>query len=251
MKHKCSVCLLLMALLLVMTFAPAVFASAEDTGTGEYIPVETTVPTETTIPDETVPVITEPQEVEPGDGFSEAGLTTTRDLLFDKNTNKQFITVETKNGKIFYIIIDYDKPLDESGERFETFFLNQVDETDMKALLEDAGVVLACSCTERCAAGAVNMACDLCTISLLDCVGVEPETEPLPTEPVLTVPSEPEEPDVPANSTQKELIIAIVVVIGAIGIVAFLLISKKSSGKRTQPIDNYAEFERYEEEDEE
>ena len=47
------------------------------------------------------------------------------------------------------------------------------------------------------------------------------------------------------------LIIAIVVVIGAIGIVAFLLISKKSSGKRTQPIDNYAEFERYEEEDEE
>ena len=248
MKHKCSVCLLLMALFLVMNFAPAVFASAEDPGTGEYIPEETTVPTETTIPEETIPVITDPPEVEPGDGFSEAGLTTTRDLLFDKNTNKQFITVETKNGKIFYIIIDYDKPLDESGERFETFFLNQVDETDMKALLEDAGVVLACSCAERCVAGAVNMACDLCTISLRDCVGIVPETIPLPTEPVPTVPSE---PDVPVNSTQKELMIAIVVVIGAIGIVTFLLISKKSSGKRTQPIDNYAEFDRFEEEEEE
>ena len=248
MKHKCSVCLLLVALLLIMNFAPAVFASAEDPGTGEYIPEETTVPTETTIPEETIPVITDPPEVEPGDGFSEAGLTTTRDLLFDKNTNKQFITVETKNGKIFYIIIDYDKPLDESGERFETFFLNQVDETDMKALLEDAGVVLACSCAERCIAGAVNMACDLCTISLRDCVGIVPETIPLPTEPVPTVPSE---PDVPVNSTQKELMIAIVVVIGAIGIVAFLLISKKSSGKRTQPIDNYAEFDRFEEEEEE
>ena len=248
MKHKCSVCLLLMALLLVMTLAPAVFASAEDPGTGEYIPEETTVPTETTIPEETIPVITDPPEVEPGDGFSEVGLTATRDLLFDKNTNKQFITVETKNGKIFYIIIDYDKPLDESGERFETFFLNQVDETDMKALLEDAGVVLACSCAERCVAGAVNMACDLCAISLRDCVGIVPETIPHPTEPVPTVPSE---PDVPVNSTQKELMIAIVVVIGAIGIVAFLLISKKSSGKRTQPIDNYAEFDRFEEEEEE
>ena len=248
MKHKCSVCLLLVALLLIMNFAPAVFASAEDPGTGEYIPEETTVPTETTIPEETVPVITDPPEVEPGDGFSEVGLTATRDLLFDKNTNKQFITVETKNGKIFYIIIDYDKPLDESGERFETFFLNQVDETDMKALLEDAGVVLACSCAERCIAGAVNMACDLCTISLRDCVGIVPETIPLPTEPVPTVPSE---PDVSVNSTQKELMIAIVVVIGAIGIVAFLLISKKSSGKRIQPIDNYAEFDRFEEEEEE
>ena len=251
MKHKCSVCLLLVALLLIMNFAPAVFASAEDPGTGEYIPEETTVPTETTIPEETIPVITDPPEVEPGDGFSEAGLTTTRDLLFDKNTNKQFITVETKNGKIFYIIIDYDKPLDESGERFETFFLNQVDETDMKALLEDAGVVLACSCAERCVAGAVNMACDLCSISLEDCVGKVLETIPLPTEPEPTLPREPEEPDAPVNSAQKELIIAIVVVIGAIGIVAFLLITKKGNGKRTDHTDNYAEFDRYEEEDEE
>ena len=248
MKGKPRIGLGLLVLLLLLSLATTVFASAEDPGTGEYIPEETTAPTE---PVETIPVITEPPETEPGEGFSEDGLTATRDLLFDKNTNKQFITVETKNGKIFYIIIDYDKPLDETGERFQTFFLNQVDETDMKALLEDAGVVLTCSCTERCSAGKVNTACDLCSISLEECVGKVPETIPLPTEPEPTLPREPEEPDAPVNSAQKELIIAIVVVIGAIGIVAFLLITKKGNGKRTDHTDNYAEFDRYEEEDEE
>lgn len=249
MKPKRRIGLGLLVFLLLLSLATTVFASAEDPGTGEYIPEETTAPTE---PVETIPVITVPPETEPGEGFSEDGLTATRDLLFDKNTNKQFITVETKNGKVFYIIIDYDKPLDETGERFQTFFLNQVDETDMKALLEDAGVVLACSCTERCAAGAVNTACDLCSISLEDCVGKVPETIPLPTEPSEIIPpTEPEEPDVPADSTQKELVIAILLVIGAIGIVAFLLITRKSSGKKSAQNDNYAEFDRYEEEDEE
>ena len=248
MKIKRRILAMLLVLIMcVSTLATTAFAYAEDQDPeSESTSQETTAPEEE---EEIPPVQTTPPVVaEEGSGFSEDGNLITRDLLFDKNTNKQFITVETKNGKIFYIIIDYDKPLDESGERFETFFLNQVDETDMKALLEDAGVVLACSCAERCIAGAVNMACDLCTISLRDCVGIVPETIPLPTEPVPTVPSE---PDVPVNSTQKELMIAIVVVIGAIGIVAFLLISKKSSGKRTQPIDNYAEFDRFEEEEEE
>lgn len=248
MKPKRRIGLGLLVLLLLLSLATTVFASAEDPGTGEYIPEETTAPTEHV---ETIPVITVPPETEPGEGFSEDGLAATRDLLFDKNTNKQFITVETKNGKVFYIIIDYDKPLDETGERFQTFFLNQVDETDMKALLEDAGVVLTCSCTERCSAGKVNTACDLCSISLEECVGKVPETVPLPTEPEPTLPREPEEPDAPVNSAQKELIIAIVVVIGAIGIVAFLLITKKGNGKRTDHTDNYAEFDRYEEEDEE
>lgn len=248
MKGKPRIGLGLLVLLLLLSLATTVFASAEDPGTGEYIPEETTAPT---VPVETIPVITVPPETEPGEGFSEDGLTATRDLLFDKNTNKQFITVETKNGKIFYIIIDYDKPLDETGERFQTFFLNQVDETDMKALLEDAGVVLTCSCTERCSAGKVNTACDLCSISLEECVGKVPETIPLPTEPEPTLPREPEEPDVPADSTQKELVIAILLVIGAIGIVAFLLITRKSSGKKHAKSENYAEFDRYEEEDEE
>lgn len=42
--------------------------------------------------------------LEPGEGFSEEGGLVTRDLLYDKHTNKQFITVQTKGGSTFYII---------------------------------------------------------------------------------------------------------------------------------------------------
>ena len=48
--------------------------------------------------------------IEPGQGFSEEGGFVTRDLLYDENTNKQFITVQTSGGATFYFVIDYDKP---------------------------------------------------------------------------------------------------------------------------------------------
>lgn len=60
--------------------------------------------------------------IEPGEGFSEEGNLVTRDLLYDEHTNKQFITVQTSGGNTFYIVIDYDKPVDEEGEQYETYF---------------------------------------------------------------------------------------------------------------------------------
>ena len=61
--------------------------------------------------------------IEPGEGFSEEGNLVTRDLLYDEHTNKQFITVQTSGGNTFYIVIDYDKPVDEEGEQYETLSL--------------------------------------------------------------------------------------------------------------------------------
>lgn len=59
----------------------------------------------------------------------------TRDLLYDKATNKQFITVQGRDGNIFYIVIDYDAQVDDAEEKYMVYFLNQVDEADMSALV--------------------------------------------------------------------------------------------------------------------
>lgn len=79
------------------------------------------------------------ETVDPGEGFTEDGNLVTRDLLYDEATNKQFITVQTSGGNTFYIVIDYDKPTDEDGEQYHTYFLNMVDEADLLAAMQAAG----------------------------------------------------------------------------------------------------------------
>ena len=71
--------------------------------------------------------------ITPGEGFDQEGNLVTRDLLYDEHTNKQFITVQTRGGNTFYIVIDYDKPVDEEGEQYETYFFSVVDEGDLLA----------------------------------------------------------------------------------------------------------------------
>ena len=93
----------------------------------------------------------------------------------------------TAGGNTFYIVIDYDKPVDEEGEQYETYFFSVVDEADLLAAAEAAGVEQAvCSCSEKCAAGAVNTECAVCSVNMEKCVGVEPEPveteEPAPEE---------------------------------------------------------------------
>ena len=94
---------------------------------------------------------------EPGEGFSDEGNLITRDLLYDEHTNKQFITVQTSGGNTFYIVIDYDKPVDEDGEQYETYFFSIVDEADLLTAMEAAGMeVPTCACTDKCMAGVIN-----------------------------------------------------------------------------------------------
>lgn len=255
----------IMAMLLVLimcfsTLATTAFAYAEDEDPeGESVSQETTAPEEE---DDIPPVQTTPTNpvvAEEGSGFSEDGNLITRDLLFDKNTNKQFITVQTRNGKIFYIIIDYDKPTDEDGDQYETYFLNLVDEADIQALLEEAGIVATCSCTDKCAAGAVNTSCEICSKNMTECVGTEKvvETEPVET----TEPSEPvEEPEGEMNTTA---ILVVILVIAVAGGAAFFFLKNKKPDPKTKgktnlddydygvdDDDEYADFEAYEEEGE-
>ena len=107
------------------------------------------------------------------------------DIGSSARSGKQFITVETRNGNVFYLIIDRD---DEGEETVH--FLNQVDEADLLTLMGDdapaAETPAVCNCKEKCAAGAVNTNCPVCKNNLSECSGKEPVTEPEP---------EPEQPE--------------------------------------------------------
>ena len=102
-------------------------------------------------------------------------------LVDDYGGNKQLITVTTKGGNYFYILIDRAA----EGEQ-TVHFLNQVDEADLMALMEDGSTEAAppavCSCTEKCEAGKVNVSCPVCKDNMTACSGkeAEPETEEPP-----------------------------------------------------------------------
>ena len=120
------------------------------------------------------------ETVDSGEGFTEDGNLVTRDLLYDKATNKQFITVQTSGGNTFYIVIDYDKPTDEDGEQYQTYFLNMVDEADLLAAMQAAGGELPeCSCADKCAVGAINTDCIVCAVNMGECQGKAPEPAPV------------------------------------------------------------------------
>ena len=161
---------------------------------------------ETTTPESTI---------EPGESFTEEGNLVTRDLLYDKATNKQFITVQTSGGNTFYIVIDYDKPTDEDGEQYQTYFLNMVDEADLLAAMQAAGGELPeCSCTDKCAVGAINTDCTVCAVNLSECQGKAPEPAPV-VEPEPD--PEPEQPKATGNGGMLLLALAVVGIGGVAG----------------------------------
>gem|GEM_PF-677137 len=77
---------------------------------------------------ETPAPTTEPITKEDGTGFTQNGNSVTRDLLYDKYSNKQFITIETRNGETFYLVIDYHSGKSENESADAAKALPPVDE---------------------------------------------------------------------------------------------------------------------------
>ena len=226
MKHFRMLAAGLCSAVLLCGFAIPAYAYS-DSGNEEPPVVEETPPPEP------APTIT------PGEGFSEDGNLVTRDLLYDAATNKQFITVETSGGNTFYIVIDYDKPVDEDGEQYQTYFLNTVDEADLLAAAEAAGAELAsCSCSDKCAAGAVNTDCAVCAVNMTECAGVEQKPEPEP-EPVAEPDAEPEPETEKGNAGMLLLVLAVAVLGG--GAAFYFKVYRPKQQAATEPEEDYGE----------
>lgn len=153
-------------------------------------------------------------------------------LVDDFGGNKQLITVTTKAGNYFYILID------RANEDKETavHFLNQVDEADLMALMEDEETTqeapAVCNCTEKCAAGAVDTACPVCAVNMAECTGQEPEPTPDPE-----AETEPEQEPAGLNPAMLLVVLAVLGGIGAL--VYFKFIKQKPKTKGSDNLDDY------------
>ena len=67
----------------------------------------------------------------------EGNLTLVDDIASASSSDKQFITVVTKSGNYFFIIID------RAAETENVYFLNKVDEADLLSILEESGYEIA------------------------------------------------------------------------------------------------------------
>ena len=141
----------------------------------------------------------------------EGNLTIVDDLEGEHTEDKQFITVKTKAGNTFYLIID------RAGKENNVYFLNLVDEADLRALMEEDGTLEPLP-----GEGAVP------TVP-------EPEPEPTP-EPETEV----EEP-VPAKSMNPvPILMVLLVILGGGGLWYFKLRKPKSSVKGSTNLDEYS-----------
>lgn len=169
-------------------FTTTAFAGGGDED-GEVLPVEPTGE-----------VVSEP---DPKPLTPEGNMSLVDDIDGEASEDKQFITVVSKNGNYFYIIID------RAGDGENTVhFLNQVDEADLLALMDvEEEPPAVCTCVEKCEAGAVNTACAVCASNMTACLGKAPE------------PQEPEKPEPPVKENK-----------GMGGLLVFLIVALAGGG---------------------
>ena len=146
---------MLFTVLLTVMMSTIIFPVAAFAGGGENI--ETAPPKAPEKPTITAPLT------------PEGNLSLVDDIKVEESSDKQFVTLQSKNGNYFYLVID------RSGDKENVYFLNLVDEADLMALIEDKDKKTeppkVCTCSEKCETGKVKSDCPLCVNDLNQCVG--------------------------------------------------------------------------------
>ena len=196
------------------------------------VPYQTAEPVVIVITPE--PVVTPEPEVRteyvpigPGQPFTSGGNMQTLDVLYSAATNKQFITVQSRNGQTYYLVIDYDKPIDEENELYETYFLNLVDDRDLMSVLSEEEIV------------------PTPTPEIIY-VTPEPTSMPLPTAAPTAEPEKPEK-----QGMNQTGILALLVLLLAGGGAAFFFMKKKKTNVPKSRMLDESSFDDDEDEEEE
>jgi len=126
----------------------------------------------------------------------EGNLTLVDDIASTSSSDKQFITVVTKSGNYFFIIID------RAAETENVYFLNKVDEADLLAILEESGYEIA--------------------------------TTPMPT-PTSHPTAEMESTDDTDDGTYGEASLILVGVLAAAAVGVFVFLKKRKSAQKSAP----------------
>lgn len=208
-KNRIWICLLTMMLCMGM-FSTTAFAYVDESAVAE---TETITETQVEAKEETE-TDTESTE-ETGNALTPDGnLTLVDDVGESSGTGKQFVTLVTKSGNYFYLIIDRD---DEGNNTVH--FLNQVDEADLFSLMEDEEAQkLQAELAEK-----------------------EQQTE---TEPEVTTPGVEKEPVEEKKETNMlPAIGTLVILIGGAGVFAFMKLKEKKKAEEAAKPDPDADYD--------
>ena len=108
-------------------------AGAETEATTEAVVVEEELTADTEETTETESEEADEETEESAGAFSESGnLSLLDDVETDEAKELEYMTVQTKSGAVFYLVID------RSADTENVYFLNQVDELDLMAIMDDA-----------------------------------------------------------------------------------------------------------------